>query len=75
MRTTERTEDIDQLANRAGDLLRESASSVAVAESLTGGMVVSALARVEGSPAEVCEAATVTALELLIDALDRTDTS
>ena len=53
--SAETTEDrgdrptIDDLAARAADALRASGASLAVAESLTGGMVVSHLARREGA--------------------------
>ena len=41
--------EIDRVADRVGELLDARGAAVAVAESLTGGMIVSALARVEGS--------------------------
>ena len=41
--------DVDDVAQRVGRLLVERARSIAVAESLTGGLLVQALARVTGS--------------------------
>jgi hypothetical protein len=41
--------DADDLATRVGDLLSASGRTIAVAESLTGGMLVQALAKAQGS--------------------------
>lgn len=46
---TERRTDPDALAARIADLARQQDRTVAVAESLTGGLVASALARAEGA--------------------------
>ena len=47
MSTDGEMSEIDRVADRVGELLDARGAAVAVAESLTGGMIVSALARVD----------------------------